>query len=152
MFYNISPRPECCTLNKRTSLLQPDIKYRRKKFYFAQSWDQIYKTFYNRNLLIFIISYSVIFLQAFPPSLKFVGKARSLPQSEASESFFTWVCSGLTSKHQTMLERLARDKRNSLLQKFVIYGRKKFYLAHSWNLEYVQLFFCRSESSPGTEQ
>jgi hypothetical protein len=79
MFYNISPRPECCTLNKRTSLLQPDIKYRRKKFYFAQSWDQIYKTFYNRNLLIFIISYSVIFLQAFPPSLKFVGKARSLP-------------------------------------------------------------------------
>jgi hypothetical protein len=29
--------------------------------------------------------------------------------------------------HKTSLERLARDKHSSLLQKFVNYGRKKFY-------------------------
>ncbi len=35
--------------------------------------------------------------------------------------------SGLTNKHQTRLERLARDKHSSLSRKFVNYGRKKFY-------------------------
>ncbi len=34
---------------------------------------------------------------------------------------------GLTSKHKARLERLARDKRSSLLQKFVTYGRKQLY-------------------------
>jgi hypothetical protein len=36
-------------------------------------------------------------------------------------------CSGLTCKHYTRLERLARDKHSSLLRKSVNYGRKKFY-------------------------
>jgi hypothetical protein len=33
---------------------------------------------------------------------------------------------GLTHKHQTRLERLARDKRSRLLRKVVTYGRKSF--------------------------
>ena len=37
------------------------------------------------------------------------------------------VGSGLTLKHSTRLERLAKDKHSSLLRKSVNYGRKKFY-------------------------
>jgi hypothetical protein len=36
---------------------------------------------------------------------------------------------GLSRKHQTRLKRLARNKRSSLLQTFVNYGRKKFYVS-----------------------
>ncbi len=53
----------------------------------------------------------------------FVGKARSLPKSDAFERCFTLVGSGLNRKHYTKLKRFARDKRSSLLQK----GSKKFY-------------------------
>ncbi len=45
-------------------------------------------------------------------SLMFVGKARSLPQTVASE--------------RTRLEKPVRDKHCSLLQTFVKYGFKKF--------------------------
>jgi hypothetical protein len=51
----------------------------------------------------------------------FVGKAGAYPRVEHL------VGSGLTRKHWTRLERLARDKRSSLLRKFVTYGRKNFY-------------------------
>jgi hypothetical protein len=61
------------------------------------------------------------------PSLMFVGKDRSLPYCGASERCFIHLGSGLTSKHWARLERLARDKHSSLLQKTVNYGRKKFY-------------------------
>ncbi len=44
---------------------------------------QCHKTFYIRNLIIFVKSYSVCPWQAFQPSLMFVGKTRSLPQSGA---------------------------------------------------------------------
>jgi hypothetical protein len=47
--------------------------------------------------------------------------------SRAPERCFTWVGSALTCKHYTRLERLARDKRCSLLQTVVTYGHKKFY-------------------------
>jgi hypothetical protein len=63
----------------------------------------------------------------FHPSLMFVGEARSLPKSGAPERFFTRVGSSLTRKHQTRLERLAKDKHPRLLRKSVNYGRKKFY-------------------------
>jgi hypothetical protein len=56
-----------------------------------------------------------------------VGKDRSLPQSGAPEGFFTRVGSGLTHKHKTRLERLARNKYSSLSRKSVNYGRNKFY-------------------------
>jgi hypothetical protein len=43
-----------------------------------------------------------------------------------AERFFTRAGSGLTRKHETRLERLARDKHLSLLRKSVNYGRKSF--------------------------
>ena len=39
---------------------------------------------------------------------------------------------GPTHKHQTRLERLARDERSSLLRIFVNDGRKKFYNIGPW--------------------
>jgi len=62
----------------------------------------------------------------------FVGKARSLPKNEAPERCFTWLSSSLAYKQQTRLERLARDKHSSLLQKFVIYVQKKVYSIGAW--------------------
>ncbi len=62
----------------------------------------------------------------FQPSLMFAGKAGAY-LSGASEKCFTRVCSGITRKHKTRLERLARDKRSCLLQKLINYGCKKFY-------------------------
>jgi hypothetical protein len=60
----------------------------------------------------------------------FVGKPRNLPKTDAPERLFTqptWVnnlsgASGLTRKHYTRLESLARDKHYNLLQKFVNYS------------------------------
>jgi hypothetical protein len=51
-----------------------------------------------------------------------MGKARSLPWSGAPER----VGSGLTCKNKTRLERLAGNKRFTILQKSVYYGRKNF--------------------------
>jgi hypothetical protein len=68
----------------------------------------------------------------------FVGKARSQPSIGAPEKFFTpgrcfsELGFGPTPKHQTRLERLARDKRSSLLRKFVNYDRKRFYNVDTW--------------------
>ncbi len=70
-----------------------------------------YKTFYGCNLRIFIISQTVcVSGKPFQPRLMFVGKARGLLQSGALERCFTRVGFGLTSKHQTSSERLARDE------------------------------------------
>jgi hypothetical protein len=44
----------------------------------------------------------------------FVGKARSLPYSGASERFFNRVGSCFTNKHWTRLKRLVRDKQSNL--------------------------------------
>ncbi len=57
-----------------------------------------------------------------------------------SEAPFRERCStlgqapSLTHKHQTRLERLARDKHSGLLRKSVNYGRNKFYDTGSWSL------------------
>ncbi len=62
----------------------------------------------------------------FQPSLMFAGKA------EAYLSEVTLRCStlgetpGFTHKHQTRLEKLARDKYTTLLQTFINYGQKSF--------------------------
>ncbi len=74
----------------------------------------------------------------------FVGEDRSLPQSGAPERGFTQVGSCLTHKHQTRLERLARDAHSYLLRKSVNYGRKQFYstgLDSVWGFTYNTLFF-----------
>ncbi len=62
----------------------------------------------------------------FQSSLMFVGKAKSLHASGASEMCFIHLGSSLTFKHQTRLERLAMDKHSSLLRKSVNYGQKSF--------------------------
>ncbi len=49
----------------------------------------------------------------FQSRLLFVGKARSLSLSGASERSFASVGSRLTCKHYTILERLARDKHSA---------------------------------------
>jgi len=55
----------------------------------------------------------------------FAGKAKAYP-SEAPFRFSTLgYAPGLSHKHKTRLERLARDKRSSLSRKVVIYGSKK---------------------------
>jgi len=64
--------------------------------------------------------------------------------------------SGLTCKHCTRLERLARDKRSCLLRTFVNYGRKKFYNIGPRLLEsplpfakiLLTLYVCASHRSP----
>jgi hypothetical protein len=56
-----------------------------------------------------------------------VGKIRSLPRIGAPERCFTLVVPGLATNIR-QLEKLARDKYSSLLQKkSVNYDRKKFY-------------------------
>jgi hypothetical protein len=57
----------------------------------------------------------------------FAGKARAY-SSEVPFKFSTLgEAPGLTRNHYTSLERLARDKRSSLLWKGKTYDRKKFY-------------------------
>jgi hypothetical protein len=72
---------------------------------------QCYKTFYGRNLQIFVPAVP------FHPSLLFVGEynlVKMLPLGRV----------GLTLKRRGRLERRARDKRSSLLQTFLNYGHK----------------------------
>ncbi len=108
-------------------LIWPCRQLWQKKFYNIDSRGLYYKTFYARNLHILVISKSVYPWQAFPALSDVCGEARSLPQSVAHERCFTRVGSALTCKHQTRLERLARDKHFSLLRESVNYDRKKFY-------------------------
>ncbi len=58
-----------------------------------------YKTFYGRNLRMFVISKSVRPYLAFKPNLMFADKTRSLPQWRVLERFSTEIGSGLTCKH-----------------------------------------------------
>ncbi len=57
----------------------------------------------------------------------FAGEVRSITYSWGPERCFTRLCSSLTCKHKTRPERLARDKRSSLVWKGITYGRKKYY-------------------------
>ncbi len=93
---------------------------------FSMTKGQCYKTFLY-VIYGLVISQSVCPWQYCQPGLMFVGKAGSLPQSAASERCFICLGSSLTSKYQTRLERLARDKHCSILRKFANYGRKKIY-------------------------
>jgi hypothetical protein len=73
-----------------------------------------------------------VFVPGKPFQATQVGEARSIPYCEAPERCCPWVGSGLTHKHQTRLERLARDNHSKLVQKFVNYGHKKFYRIGPW--------------------
>ncbi len=56
--------------------------------------------------------------------LSLIGKARRLQKSGAPKRGFSKVGSGLTCKHYSRMERLAREKNYNLLRTFVNYGRK----------------------------
>ncbi len=99
-------------------------------FYNIEPWAQCYKTFYVRNLRMFVISQSACNQQAFPAQSIVCGQGQELTLecslSGASERFFNRVGSCITNKRQTRLEKLAREKHSSLLRKFETCGRKKF--------------------------
>jgi hypothetical protein len=65
---------------------------------------------------------SVLFLVG----LMFMVKASSLTESGVSFRCSNRIGSGPNRKHKTRLERLIREKRSSILRKFVNYGCKKF--------------------------
>jgi hypothetical protein len=57
----------------------------------------------------------------------FEGKAVAYPREALGQA------PGLTHKHYTRLERLAKDKHSSIVQKPVKYGCKKFYSTGPWD-------------------
>ncbi len=57
----------------------------------------------------------------------FVGKAGAYPIEEPFRFSTLGQAPGFAHKQYTRLERLVGEKHSSLLQKFVSYGRKKFY-------------------------
>jgi hypothetical protein len=64
----------------------------------------------------------------FQDTIAFEGKAGAYPsETPLGCTTLEWA-HGLAHKQMTRLERLARDKHFSLLRKFVIYVRKKFYI------------------------
>ncbi len=73
----------------------------------------------------------------FQPCLMLAGMAGAYP----SEFFQVIHAPSLTHKHQTRLERLAKDKHSSLLRKSVNYGRNNFYDKGPWALCYKTVFF-----------
>ncbi len=82
---------------------------------------QYYKTFYECKLQIFVISQSVC-----PCLVRCLWVSPgAYPRNATPERRFTRVGFSLARKHQTRLERIARNKPSSLLQK--AHGRKKFY-------------------------
>ncbi len=107
---------------KHSSLLRILINYSCKKFGLH------YKTFYDRNLCIFIISQSVCPWQAYPSDAPF--RCSTLGQAP-----------GLTHKHQTRLESLDRDKHSSLLLTFVNYGCKKFWAPGDVFKKLLKIYF-----------
>ena len=56
----------------------------------------------------------------------FVGKAGAYLSEAPFRRFTLDQAPGLTHKHKIWLEKLAKDKRSSLLLKLVSYSRKKF--------------------------
>ncbi len=93
---------------------------------------QCYKAVYSRKLQIFVVSYSVCPWQT---SLMFAGKVRIVDNLKGASLF--------------LLEKLARDKRSSLLQKVVTYGCKSFITLAPGVLVYFSLIFAvKARSQP----
>jgi hypothetical protein len=62
----------------------------------------------------------------------FAGNAGAYPSEAPFRCSPLGLAPGLTHKHKTWAERLARDKYSSLIRKVVTYGRKKFYNFGTW--------------------
>ncbi len=87
---------------------------------------ELKKTFFS-SLTARQIKLDSTALVSFSGQYDICGYHRSLPHSGAHERFFTRVGSGLAHRHQTRLERLARDTQSCLLRKSVNCGLNKFY-------------------------
>jgi hypothetical protein len=59
-------------------------------------------------------------------------KTRSLPKRSTFQFLHSVVSYGLAHEHKTKLERLAKDKHYSLLEKLVNYDHKKLYNIWPW--------------------
>ncbi len=100
-----------------------------------------YKTFFGRNLRIIMISQSVCIWQAFTAQSNVCVGA--YPGEAPFRCSTLGYAPGLTHKHQSRQERLARDKQSSLIRKSVDYDRKKFYSTgplRAFELERPSLF------------
>jgi hypothetical protein len=102
-----------------------DVNFTFLRFYWNILSERCCKTFYGLYLQILIISWIICRRGAFQHGLMFAGKFSKLLLVYGPLKCFTRVGSGLNRK-QTKLQRVAKDN-TSLLQKFVNYGRKKFY-------------------------
>ncbi len=78
-----------------------------------------------------MVEYLFVPGKPFQHSLMFLGKARSLPTSGASERCFIHLGYSFTSKHKTKLERLAMDKHSNLVRKSANYGQF-YYSIGTW--------------------
>jgi hypothetical protein len=76
----------------------------------------------------------------------FVVKAGAYPRETVFSCSNLGQATALGHKQQTWLERLARSKHSNLMQKFVTYGREKFYNIVPWCLYYkgvtILLYDC----------
>jgi hypothetical protein len=96
-------------------------------------WYQCYKTFYERKLLISVISQSASLYMIMSCFLGMEG-------AYLSETLFG--CSplkGWLMALPTRLEWLARSKHSSLMRKFATYGSKKFYNIGPWYNEAIPI-------------
>jgi hypothetical protein len=88
------------------------------------SWAQ-----YNKHFMSVMYEYSGLF----QPSPMFLGKARVYQKSTLQVfKCSTRLVPGISHKHYTRLEKLAREKQVSLLGLFVNYDNKKFYSIGPW--------------------
>ncbi len=79
--------------------------------------------FFVLNLLIFVKCDCVCPWKAFP-SLMFAGKAAAYPSEAHFRRSTLGQTAGISNKHQTRLEKLARHKHSNILWKIVNYGQK----------------------------
>ncbi len=91
-------------------------KLRRGKFYQIEFWGQCCKTFFVRNLRIFLVSQSVCPGKPFQSRLMIAGKAGVYPNEAPFRCSTLGQAPGHTHKQQTRVEKLARDKHSSLLK------------------------------------
>ena len=85
-----------------------------------------YKTLYFHNLLMFIISTSVCPRQALQALSNVCGWSQEPTLEWGNCKVVHSSSTSLTHKHKTKLERLVRDKHNSLLWTFINYGLNFF--------------------------
>jgi hypothetical protein len=85
-----------------------------------------------------------VFWRTLRYSHRFFPPDAALPK-DAIQVLHSRAGSGLTCKHKTRLERLAKDKHSSLLRKYVNYGCKKFYNTGPWRVFSPKLKINRSK-------